>query len=251
MTRGEMRSNIRYALGMREPDEQAMIDQAIYQGVLDVLRRTSCFISCVDADVPDDSSRIEFAAAGPVMKALHVMRGGQRMMRVSYAMLLGGASPAFTQIGQILIFSAVFAPGEQLQLYAVVRPPEMTADTDAFEDEQWGGIPEEFQDAVELNACARLASRADDGTSQMGGSYWVQYVGPDGRSGRVSDIRRQMNLATGHTLGPAQLLTDRRGLAYSSSRNGNGNGGNGSVGYILPTNDLYARVREKVAEQTA
>lgn len=205
MTRGDMKERIRYALGLREPEEQAVIDKEIHLAILDLLRRTSCSVQCIDADVPDDKSRIEFAAPGTVMKALYILRGGRRLERVEYDALLRGAV-GFAQTGQILHFSSPFDVGETLQIYAVPRPPAMTADTDLLEDEQWGGIPEEFQDAVELCACARLASRSDDGTSAMGSQYLVQYVGQDGRSGRAADIRMQMNRMSGATLGQAQLM---------------------------------------------
>jgi hypothetical protein len=199
-----MRTNIRYALGLREPEEQAYIDSEIHRGILDVLRRTGCFVQCIIADVPDDSSRIEFAAGGGVMRVNHIVRGNQVLDRTIFPPLPG----CFAQSGQILFFADSFAVGEQLQLYAVPRPPKMSADTQTLEDEQYGGIPEEFQDAVELYACAKLASRVDDGTSQMGTGYWVLYVGPDGNGGRIGEIRRQINRMTGMTLGPARLRTN-------------------------------------------
>lgn len=228
MTRGEMKTNIRYAVGMREPEEQAMIEQAIYDGILDVLRRTSCFVQCIIADVPDNKSRIEFAAAGGVMKALHILRGSYVMSRSTFPPLPG----CFAQAGQILFFSDQFAVGEQLQLYAVPRPTKMSDDAQALENETYGGIPEEFQDAVELYACARLGSRSDDSTSGMGANYWAMYVGQDGMSGRISEIKRQVNRMSGMTLGPARLKLSPHGLTVDGN-NGNGNGVS-AVGLIGP-----------------
>ena len=219
MRRDEMQKNIAYAIGLREPEEQPMIQQAIHQGILDVLRRTSCFVQCIIADVPDDKSRIEFASAGGIQKALHIIRGNVVMDRVIFPPYSG----TFSQAGQILFFADTFAPGEQLHLYAVPRPPAMDSDDDRIEEEQWGGIPEEFQDAVELYACARLSSRADDSTSGYGNSYWVWYLGQDGNSGRIGEIKRQVNRMSGMTLGPARLRTAPGGMLPGHG-NGNGNG---------------------------
>src|SRR5262245_32274469 len=158
MTRGDMKTNIRYALGLREPEEQPFIEAEISRGIMDVLRRTSCFVQCIVADVPDDKQRIEFAAAGPSMKVLHILRGNTVLDRTIFPPLPG----CFAQIGQILFFADAFAAGEQLQMYAVMRPAAITNDSTDLSDETYGGIPEEFQDAVELYACAKLASRSDD-----------------------------------------------------------------------------------------
>lgn len=206
MTRGELVGQIQYALGLREPDEVPMIHREIHRGILDVLRRTGCFFQCINAEVPDDKSRIEFAAGGGIMRAAYILRGGQTMHRVTFDVLSYGAPDSFAQLGQILFFTVSFNPGEQLQLYAVPRVPAMTDDADLLEDEQWGGIPEEFQDAVELYACSKLGSRSTDGSSQLGAKYLMEYTGQDGRSGRIADIKRQVNTTTGRMIGPAQLL---------------------------------------------
>jgi hypothetical protein len=116
------------------------------------------------------------------------------------------SSGVFAQIGQMVLFPDAFGVGEQAQLYAVPRPPAMTDDADRIEDEQWGGIPPDFQDAVELYACSKLASRSDDQTSGMGGTYWMNYVGQDGHSGRIAEIRKMVNRTTGQTLGQATLV---------------------------------------------
>lgn len=216
-----MTSLIQYALGLREPDEVPMIQKEIHRGILDVLRRTGCFVQCINADVPDNGTRIEFAAQGGIQRAKFIRRGDTTLYRVSFGVLnQTGQSDAFAQVGQLLFFGASFAPGEQLQLYAVPRPPAMTDDGDLIEDEQWGGIPEEFQDAVELYIKSKLASRSSDSTSQQGLAFLAQYVGQDGRGGRCADIRSEMNRMTGPTIGPAQLLytpTRRRQIALTSA----------------------------------
>lgn len=204
MTRGEMKEAIRYSLGMREPEEQSEIEKQIHLGICDLLRRTSCYVQCIDADLPDGMTRFELGPS--IGKVIYLYRGNVLYNRVVPAALPSyGTGPVFAQISQMLLFNQAFQAGEQAQLYAVPRPPAMTDDADAIEDEQWGGIPPEFQDGVELYACAKLGSRSDDSTSGMGGAYWQTYVGQDGRGGRAAEIRRMVNRQTGQTLGQATL----------------------------------------------
>ena len=205
MTLGEMETNIRYALGLREPDEQPMILAAIQAGVRDLLRRTSCFQQCIDADLPDGATRFELGPS--IIKIVHIFRGGTRRERVGFHVLPAHAG-CYAQTGQIIHWNEPFEVGESVQLYAVPRPDFTDAawtDDSLLEDEQWGGIAPEFQDAVELYACSLLASRSDDSTSSMGQSYWVQYVGQDGHGGRCAEIRRETNMLTGMTLGGAEV----------------------------------------------
>jgi hypothetical protein len=201
-----MRRNIMYALGLREPEELPIIDQKINAGVRDVLRRTSCHVQCIDADVPDGASRIEF---GPgILKLLSISRGGILLQRVTPP-AVDLVTLSFAQRGNLLLFSEPFAVGEQLQMYAVAAPTKLSQPTDALENEAFGGIPEEFQDAVETFAKANLAELSASQASANGTQYWMQYFGQDGTSGRIADIRRQVNKASGMTLGPAQIVYGR------------------------------------------
>ena len=201
MTLEEMRRNIRFGLGLREPEELPIIDQKIHDGIMDVLRRTGCTILCFDATTPDDSNRVKL---GAIMRVMHVTRNGVRLEQVTYQQL-GRYYNAFTHVGDALIFSAAFAPDEKLQIWGVPRPSKPSNPDDALEDEQFGGIKPEFQDAVELYAMAELADLASDETSGRGGSYRVQYEGQEGRTGRLAEIRREVNKMGGLTLGKARL----------------------------------------------
>lgn len=202
MTLAEMRRNIRFALGLNEPEEVPIIDQKIHEGILDVLRRTGCTVLCFDADTPDNSSRLELG--GAIMRVQHVVRNDVRLERVSYPSL-GRYMNAYSQVGNVLIFSESFDPTEKLQLYAVPRPAAPTQPTDVIESATFGGIPHEFQDAVQLYALAELGNLANDETSQRGGSYKIMYEGQSSREGRLAEIRRQVNKMSGNTIGKAQL----------------------------------------------
>ena len=88
VTLAEMRRNVRYALGLNEPEELPIIDQKINDGVRDVLRRTGCTVLCFDATTPDNENRVTLAPG--IMRVMHVTRNGVRLDRV----LLRGARAA-------------------------------------------------------------------------------------------------------------------------------------------------------------
>ena len=196
----EMRRNVRYAVGMYEPEELPIVDQKINEGILDVLRRTGCSVICFDADTPE-ADRLQL---GPIMRALHVVRNGVRLERVAFPSL-SRYPQGYSQVGDILIFGTAFAADEKLQIYGIPRPPPLSSPDDRLEDENFGGIQVEFQDAVELYAMAELADLASDQSTNRGANYRIQYEGQEGRSGRLAEIRREVNKMSGLTLGKATL----------------------------------------------
>ena len=200
MTLEEMRRNIRYGLGLMEPEELPIVDSKINEGVLDVLRRTGCSVLCFDADTPE-ADRLQL---GPIMRALHVVRNGVTLERVTFPSL-SRYPKAYSQVGDILIFGTPFAADEKLQIYGVPRPSPLVLPDDSLSDENFGGIPNEFQDAVELYAMSELADLASDASTNRGANYRIQYEGQEGRSGRLAEIRREVNKMSGLTLGKAQL----------------------------------------------
>lgn len=197
-----MRRNIRYALGLNEPEELPIIDQKINEGVSDVLRRTGCTVVCFDADTPDDSDRLTLSSG--ILRVLHVVRNEVRLDRTSYPSLSRYPS-GFAQVGDVLIFGSKFSPTEKLQIYGVPAPSILAAPSNALEDINYGGIEPTFQDAVQLYALAELGMLANDETSNRGANYRIMYEGQTGREGRLAEIRRQVNKMSGATLGRAQL----------------------------------------------
>jgi len=200
MTLAEMRRNVRYALGLNEPEELPIIDQKINDGVRDVLRRTGCTVLCFDATTPDNENRVTLAPG--IMRVMHVTRNGVRLDRVPYESLRSGA---FAQVGDVLIFNTAFSPDEKLQIWGVPGPTKLQQPTDALEAPAFGGIKVEWQDAVQLYALAELAGLSNDETSNRGSNYRMQYEGQTGREGRLAEIRRQVNKMSGVTVGKAQL----------------------------------------------
>jgi hypothetical protein len=87
------------------------------------------------------------------------------------------------------------APSEagEVDCWAVMRPQKMDEDTDSPGDEQYGAIPDEFQDAIVTYALWKAADYTDDQRSGDGERYRTLYEGQDGRGGRLAQIRIAVN----------------------------------------------------------
>jgi len=80
----------------------------------------------------------------------------------------------------------------------------MATDSDSPSMEAFGGIPDEYHDAIVTYAMWKLADYTDDATTQNGEYYRTLYEGPDGRGGRLGQIK---------------VLVNKRGTARAARRN--------------------------------
>jgi hypothetical protein len=80
-----------------------------------------------------------------------------------------------------------------VQTWAVLKPARMVADDDSPSMENFGAIPEEFQDAIITYALWKGSDYSDDQTGAQGERYRMQYEGQDGRGGRLAQIRSAVN----------------------------------------------------------
>jgi hypothetical protein len=120
--------------------------------------------------------------------------------------------PAFTLIrSDVLIIKPTPTADGQIQVWAVVKPQQMSADTDSPDEEAFGAIPPEWHDAIVTYALWKAGDYADDGSSQMGERYRILYEGPDGRGGRLAQIRIAVN-KRGTAKGPNRPV---RGMRYA------------------------------------
>ena len=200
MTLEEMRRNVRFALGLREPEELPIIDQKINDGVMDVLRRTGCAVLCFDADTPDNE--------GPA----GAWRRDHARACTSPATGCGwSASPtlrclatrgAFAQVGNVLIFGDVLLPGREAP---VVRraPPDQAR---AIPTTRWRRRPSAGSrpSSRTPSSCTRWPSLpTSPATRRRSAAATTRSStrGRNGREGRLAEIRRQVNKMSGLTLG--------------------------------------------------
>jgi len=210
MTRGEMVDRIKYQLGLQEIvfDETTRINQEIYRGTLDMLARTRCVVRCVNLRTTADVDT--YILDHGILALVDVEDGARRRARRDEVT----SSPTFTLIrSDVLRLDPIPSEDGSVQVWAVLRPQQMTDDGDSLGDEAHGAIPDEYQDAIETYACWRLAAYSQDQTSTFGERFRIQYEGQDGRTGRLFQIRQQVNKR-----GTARAPNRRVTLPASASR---------------------------------
>ena len=87
------------------------------------------------------------------------------------------------------------APAEdgEIDVWAVIRPTKMTDDSHTPSTDAYGGLPDEYHDAIFLYACWKGASYADDESASQGERYRSAYEGQDGRGGKLQLIKQLVN----------------------------------------------------------
>lgn len=74
-----------------------------------------------------------------------------------------------------IMFYPTPGTADELTLYYVPKPSEMSTGTDDPSLDSFGGIPSEWHKAIELYALAEGADYSDDGSSGIGAAYSVRY----------------------------------------------------------------------------
>ena len=190
MNLGQMRSQVVEWLGLQDIpsySEAEIVETAIYQGTLDLLSRTRCVVRCIELTTFADQD--EYVLDHKLLALVDVENGARRRLRRDEMWDYG-----FSLIRADLL-RIVPAPSEdgQVQVFGVIRPIQMSEDTDSPADAEHGQIPDEWHDAIVTYAMWKCADYADDSTTQNGEYYRTLYEGPDGRGGRLSQIRVGVN----------------------------------------------------------
>lgn len=218
MTNDEITKLVAAELGLQDItayDETGFIGTWVYQGILDLLARTRCVVRCINLVM--FAGVDEYKLEHTILSLVDVENGHRRRGNRAD----GGhwwtkeAEPPFVMAspwtGQPVVYedwgnySFVLVRGDVLlirpcpsadgkvQVWAVVRPQKMALPTDSLGDDNFGGIPDEFQDAVILYALWKGSSYGDDQSGGQGERYRTQYEGQDGRGGRLAQIRMSVN----------------------------------------------------------
>jgi len=180
-------------------DESQLASDLLYQGTLDLLSRTRCVVRCVQLSTLANQG--EYLLDHKILSLVDVEDGDRERLRRDQKEGVYG----FVLIRSDLL-RIVPTPSEDgtVQVWAVLRPQQMSADTDSPGLEQFGAIPDEFHDAIVTYALWKASDYADDSVAQNGEYYRFLYEGQDGRGGRLGQIR---------------ILVNKRGTARASRRN--------------------------------
>lgn len=189
MTKKQMHDQVRNFLGLQEIDgldEGQLIDDQLYLGTLDLLARTRCVVRCIELRV--SAGEDDYTLDHAILCLVDIEDGLPRVNRDS------SYQPSFTLIrSDVLRLQPTPSEDGEVQTWAVKRPLQMTADDDSPGMEQFGAIPDEFQDAIVTYAFWKLADYTDDATSNQSERYRILYEGQDGRGGRLAQIRSAVN----------------------------------------------------------
>ena len=190
MTRKEMTDQVVRWLGLQDItdyDETGMVYDQLYWGTIDLLARTRCVARCLQLRTKANVD--QYTLDHSVLGLVDVENGARPRYRRNQ-----NKGPSFTLVrSDVLLVKPTPAEDGQIQVWAVLRPQKMDEDTDSPGQEEYGAIPDEFQDAIVTYALWHLSDYSDDATGQQGERYRILYEGQDGRGGRLGQIRIAVN----------------------------------------------------------
>jgi hypothetical protein len=189
VTFDEMTGTVTAYIGLQEIeyfDETSFVKAEVNRGVLDLLARTRCTVRCVELRVLAGVG--DYTVGNQILSLVDIEDGLGKVNRSS------SYQPSFTMIrSDILRVQPTPSEDGEVQVWAVKRPLSMVLATDSPSMEQFGAIPEEFQDAIVTYGLWKAADYADDASGSQGERYRLLYEGQDGRGGRLAEIRRMVN----------------------------------------------------------
>lgn len=182
------------------------------EGVIDVLRRTHCYVKEAAMTMTANVSDFTLDAAILAIDELYVTSGGQgyplepRPARSVIRMRLSSttSSPCryYALLGNnLLTFYPTPSANDTLTVFYVPRPTAMSSGSDDPSSTTFGGIPSEYHPAVECYAMWKAAAYKKDQASAQGERYRIEYEGQDGHGGRVAGIKRDLSHKAGRPLG--------------------------------------------------
>lgn len=186
-----LQTNVAAELGLvnTSAGDQPQITAALNKAVVDMLRRTHCYIvsatSTLTAGVYEydlDSSilaidEIWVSASGVGGHELERVDSRTVKRNVAYSQTVQGTPYMYALLGanRLVVFPVPNAADTMTQWY-VPRPTAMSAGANDPSTATYGGIPAEFHDGLELYAEWRLGSLADDASSGQGARYKQDYL---------------------------------------------------------------------------
>lgn len=209
MTRKQLRDRVVQEIGLQDIEdfnETTMVDDLIYEGTIDLLARTRCTVRCVHLKTKKDEG--EYILDKSILALVDIEDGRMPRRRrdeggvsawpgavIVYPEGYRDTSPlTFTLVrSDVLLLNPPPAEDGEIDVWAVVRPQRMAADGDSPSADAYGGIPDEYHDAIFYYAAWKAASYADDESASMGERYRSQYEGQDGKGGKLALIKQLVN----------------------------------------------------------
>ena len=197
-------------------DDQALADDWINDGIVDVLLETHCN---VDSQTVTPGASADYALSASVLAIIDMYTSSAgtdaRVEQVSVPDLLemrrqgstASSSPVthYALAGaDLILFYPTPAAADTFTMYVIPKPTAMSVSSDDASSASLGGVRTEFHKAIELYALAEAADYDDDGSSAQGARYRERYHEELGR------IKRSLNRLGSYKQPPAVLPTQRR-----------------------------------------
>lgn len=215
-TFAELKTEVVEELGdINVTDDATKLARWLNRGVRDFLRKTRCY---QDQITVTPGAVSEYTLAAAVLDVVDLAVQGQRRpverqpvfeirARLRGDSSAGASLSSFALAGNnLLLFYPALSATTVIDMLVVPAPTAMSSDSHDPSNATYGGVPEDYHDAVALYAEWRIASTNDDASSSQGARYKEWY------EQRVTECRRELNRKGGHRLARASL---RRGYQAS------------------------------------
>jgi len=213
---GQLRSRVASKIGMDTSDsaEVTLLDSWFNEGYEDVLVRSRCKVNCADMTLTANEWRYTLSTTPlAVLEVWTESSAGltvpferttsEHILKLRAGLATNNGAPVryyATEGADLFLVWPTPTSAETVKLLYVPRPTAMSATSDSP-----SYIPSEHHKALEFYALWQAADYDDDGSSQVGEVYRVQYEGVDGRGGILRRIRQGNRWKGGRSLGPARV----------------------------------------------
>ena len=210
-TFAQLKDNVSQELSLEETasgDEDVLLGRRLNEGVREVLIELRCRVAVATVDLTANEQDYELPV--DILAINKIINSDSRPLdHVSVEdiyELRRGTNPEEVNTrkyavegANLLMIYPMPDAADELTLYYVPRPTEMSSASHDPSSNTYGGIPVEYHDLIELWAMYKMASFDDDGSSAMGDSYRQRF-----ELGCVK-ARKRIRRRAGRTLGPARI----------------------------------------------
>ena len=200
--------------------EETLLTGWLNEAVVDVLLRSRCNVNLAtitttanvgDYTLPTSILAVQDLTYSDTTGVRQLRRiTPEEILRRRFVAYPGAIVSAYALNGSdMLMLSPSPTSVNTISLYYVPRPLPMSSASHDPSDDAYGGIPLEYQKAVELYAMAEAAEFTDHQPSGFGGNYRQLY------EQKLIEIKRGMRHKGGRSLGP--VILGRRSPATGSN----------------------------------
>jgi hypothetical protein len=187
-----LKSRVSKTIGLDETASGAddvMLGYELNDAVRDFLLRTHVNVNRSETVLDEDTDDSEIPDSVLAIQDLQIVNADaeiwlpqrttpaeiMRMRRTAWGADSGTGRFYALNGSNLLMFHPALVEGDTILMYYVPKPTEMSSGTNDPASDTWGGIPVEYHPALVEYAKWKMADYDDDGSSQMGAVYQMNY----------------------------------------------------------------------------